>query len=321
MEKSGSDEPQLPEGVSANDALNNLSAKEKAALAHAAGMTAQTYERFLENRAKKERIAATVSSVQKEKDSNPIERVASDVQAEEAVMKGVKEVLSRIVTPDVSPKREEEYYGKAYASLNDIEYGRSENPRISRNDAIHYFGYAIRARAVRELAEHIAQGASYEEASKLVHESFKRNAAKQNIPELGVAYEQTAKYIEDHIDNQKEWALVKQLIQHHEAGDLSANDRIFLQNMIACAKAVYFKGRFEPDMYERFRLQGFQRKSLDLIIDAYRKYGPHKTKTDNVSGPTEVYGSTQSGDRNMGYNRTGKRRPQRDPSGGSGEKF
>ncbi|HEY4524784.1 MAG TPA: hypothetical protein VJL39_00275 [Candidatus Paceibacterota bacterium] len=309
IEKRSEKEPELPQDTSAAQILNEYSGKQIAALADGAGMTREAFERFLQKRARSENVAKTVQDVQKQIASGR-EKTEYDKQAEEAVLQGIKEMRAAIERPNISEHQEEQYYSRAYEQLNKIEYAETEYDRKRhRLEAVRYFGYAIRARAIRDLFEQVRKGMPFTESKRVVVASFSESAKKQNIPELGEAYKQQAEYLDQEINMQRAWAAIDPLIQHYEASTMTQEDRDLLQSLVDCAKAAYFRG-FEYQMIERFGLQGLD-AYMNPVIRAYRKLGPHKRKSNNVSGPSEIYGSVQSGDRNSGYNRTGKARPHR----------
>lgn len=309
FEKPSAKEPKLPQDVSAAQILNEYSGKQIGSLAEEAGMTREAFERFLQKRASAESVSKTVQDVQKQIASGR-EKTEYDKQAEEAVLQGVKDVRAAIERPNISEQQEEQYYSRAYEQLNKIEDAETENDRERyRLEAVRNFGYAIRARAIRDLFEQVRKGMSFNESKRVVVDSFSENAKKQNIPELGEAYKQQAQYLDNEINMQRAWAAIDPLIQHYEAGTMTQDDKDLLQSLVDCAKAAYFRG-FKHQMIERFGLQGLH-DYMNPVISAYRKLGPHKKTSSNVSGPSELYGSVQSGDKNSGYNRTSKARPHR----------
>src|SRR3989338_1614151 len=309
FEKPGAKEPKLPQDVSAAQILNEYSGTQIGLRAEEAGMTRDAFERFLRKRASAESIGKTVQDVQKRIASGR-EKTGYDKQAEDAVLQGVKEMRAVIERPDISENQEEQYYSRAYEQLNQIENAETEYDRKRyRLEAVRNFGYAIRARAIRDLFEQVRKGMPFTESKRVVVAYFSESAKKQNIPELGEASKQQAEYLDQEINMQRAWAAIDPLIQHYEASTMTQEDRDLLQSLVDCAKAAYFRG-FEYQMIERFGLQGLD-AYMNPVIRAYRKLGPHKRKSNNVSGPSEIYGSVQSGDRNSGYNRTGKARPHR----------
>lgn len=308
--KSGA--PELPKGVTADHIINNYSGNEKAELAKRLGLSAVAFERFLEKQAREERVKQTIGAIQKTVSAMPAEKTPYDRQAEEAVMSGVGLALGYIRQPSVSTTMEDHYEKKAYEFLNEIENAATNRSKADlRRKAIYNFGQMIDYRIQREVVQLLNEGKTFSQARQIVTAKFYDDSKKQNIPELAQAFKDQALKLDADIALHRVWSVLGSLAQQYRSGTLDEDARSLLQDLVAFGKAVYFKGKTDDGMLERFGLQGLSREAVRHISDAYKKYGPHKTTSDRVAGPTEVYGSTQSGNRNMGYNRTGKRRPHR----------
>lgn len=302
----------LPEDKTAEELLNDVSDKDRERIAQSQGLTLAVYDKYLRARASRERVARAVNEA---KDllsaGKSVEKSPYDKQAEDAVIKGIRHAVTTIEAREYSTKHAEKLFEEAYNLFNKSEAEESpEGKKQLHEAAVWRFHSVVRSRSVQEVLDLVHGGATFREAHLQMSDILKKRAATQNIPDLKKAYEQMAESIltDEFVEEANE--KLQMLASLKEGQEPGPELRELLDNLIKAAKGGYFKNRITTAILDRYGLKAY-RMHISEIVRAYAKYGPHKKSIGNVSGPTEVYGSIQSGDRNSGYNRTGKNRPHR----------
>jgi hypothetical protein len=168
--------------------------------------------------------------------------------------------------------------------------------------------------ALSEGLSEISKRGKSPETIKSVVAALRERGRRQNLKEFMNGLYDAAREIEWGIANSP-LNEIEQLIAAHTSGTMNREQKDLVRRFVKYGKSSYISGRAITDK-EIGRFQHL----LKHVAQGYRKYGPHRTDAENVSGPSETYGSFQS-DRVSGYRRDSKSRPHRDPSGGSGENW
>jgi hypothetical protein len=325
-------EPELPEGKSANEVLNEMSDKDRTALAQAQGMSLVAYDRYLNVRARRERVDEAVAGVytrKAEKATVSTERNPHDIKAEEAVLKGLKEALDDLEPTRLSEDEAANLEKQAY-ELVEQSSSASTNQKVTlmRKKATEHFEQVALSQALDAVDVHIADGMTRSEALKELSMSLEQRAKRQNMREMAEALETVSRllsrggYRKDKIVEPPTW--LRKLISEYGTRALETSEQDLLRDLVKYGKQKYFKGEEDQALSEEIirksGLDTYARNLLPHIANAYRKYGPHQRTAHKTTGNTEVYEAVQS-DEVAGYRRDSKARPHRDPSGGNGEKF
>jgi len=323
--ESTEDEPQLPEGTTAAQMLEEYSEKALAEMAQAQGFTPAAFNRFLNVQARRERVAASVTQAKEilqQATPEMSERHESEVVAEKAVIRGMNEMVRRFGPENLTDEEIDALEREAYAALEEAgKISRGYAYQIKLEKIWHMFDRVVEARVQNEIAKCLEGGMSETAARREVAESLLEQKDRTNLNALKYALERASKKL---TDGYKSWggseretrkmAEVQSIIDGYGNRALTPEESALLSAFVKEAKADYFGGKSHdtPKILKKYQ------RMLGPIFDAYRNYGPHKRTVANVSGPVETFTSYQS-EREAGYRRVGKARPHRDPSGGNGE--
>lgn len=312
--------PTLPKGMTANQTLNDTSAKERVELAKHSGMTTEAYERYLEQRAKQERVEASIDAVQKSHTTSS-EKSEHDIAAERAVIEGIRSVdisNSQILDTDEENKMTDEamtMLNKRDALFDQPTINMREADRLQRA-IVPLFRKVLLSQMARQYKMLMSSGSDASVARKRIAVELEEAMDSDNVPFRRVIrqriWEQmirgTATSVRELYD----------LADEYNNGRLSKQQQELMSRVVECMKAAYFKGRLTTDILSRFQLSHL-RKPMQRVFTRFKEVGPYRKTSSNVAGPVETFTPVQSSDEVMGYRRVGKRRPHRDPSGGSGD--
>lgn len=301
--------PKLPEDMTAQQLLDEVSEKDRATIAQSQGVSLQEFDRFLNAEARKQRVSGYISEAGDTLKNEPVERNEYDLKAEHAVIRGLEEVLSSIDNKTLSAEKVEELENEAY-KLIDQASGESSNVKAAgmRRRAEGLFKKVAMSEALSEISR---SGSSKETIAQIV-DYLRERGSRQNIQEYSRALYDAAREIMRGATNSP-LTEIRQLVSSYKSDVMDEEQKELLRRFAQYGKNVYIaqEAKIETGI-ERFEYL------LEGVADGYRKYGPHRREASNVSGPSEVYGSYQS-DKVSGYRSDSKRRPHRDPSGGNGE--
>ncbi len=323
--ESTEDEPQLPEGTTAAQLLDEYSEKALAEMAQAQGFTPAVFNRYLNAQARRERVAASVTQAKEilqQAKPEMGERHESEVVAEEAVIRGMKEMVRRFAPENLTDEEIDALEREAYAAKEEAGKMSLGYPYTMKRKKIeHMFDRVVEARAQNEIAKRIEGGMTEGDARKEVAASLLEQQARTNLIELRNALESTSRKLGEGYGTwsrsergTRTMAEVQSIVDGYGNRALTPDESALLSAFIKEAKADYFgsKSHETPKILEKYQ------RMLAVVFDSYRNHGPHKRTMANVSGPVETFTSYQS-EREAGYRRVGKARPHRDPSGGNGE--
>ncbi len=301
--------PKLPEGMTAQQLLDEVSENDRATIAKSQGISLQEFDRFLATKSREERVSGYMRDAKNKLEGVPAERDENELTAERAVIRGLDEVLSSIDDQVLSAEKFEELEREAYILIDQLgaEINNVKAAGIRRR-VEGLFKKIATSEALSEVSKH---GNSVETIGEIAA-ALQKKGDRQNIQEYSYALYRAARELQWSLQNSP-LAEVRQLVSSYRSGVMSVEQKDLLRRFTQYGKHAYIKQhpKIETDI-DRFKYL------LEGVANGYKKYGPHRREVSDVSGPSEVYGSYQS-DKVSGYRSDSKRRPHRDPSGGNGE--
>ncbi len=315
-------EPNLPENTTAGQLLDDYSEKARAEIAQSQGLSLIAFDRYLNARARRERIAVSVAKAEESLGKAKYGEAMKDdneVVAEEAVIRGMKEVLRRFSPEVLSEDEIDALEREAYAEMEKI--GETTFAFLhgnTRERLKRLFRRVVEARAQNEILKLVHEGMVETEARNMVAESLLEQDKRTNLNPLkavliSVSGKLKGEYVSWNERETQKLAELESIIDGYGKRDLTPQESELLAAFVRAAKANYLNGTYpsSPILNKYTRMLG-------VIFSAYRNYGPYKRTFANVAGPAEVFTPHQSG-YVAGYSRKNKARPHRDPSGGNGE--
>jgi len=311
-------EPELPEGQTPKDLLDNVSDKDRKVLAEKAGMTLEAYDRYLRKLASKQNIAQSVASAKQVLATAETREDPSLARAREAIVRSIREIdilnAHPLSADEVEMLEKRAFECLKYADSYESHYLSGSHRMLS--EATSIFKKIFAAEATQKVHGLIKDGLDVKTARQRTAENLRIASNQDNVPPRRYAREYTARAIQNRNTYAEQIQKLNDMAMHYEKGVLTAEETDLLRRILQCMKAAYNMAKLDKEMISRFDLTLFE-PFLQRIFSMYKKRGPTQTAFENVAGPSEVFDTTQiakgstSGRGNIGYNRRGKRRPHR----------